>query len=405
MLFSCTACLAAEDPALVEVRALLSPMRGKPFEPSNFPGDPLTQVKHKLKAWIENRLPAEFRDEDEVRTLAHQLNSELRQANLSSCTWNGADHGPGCPLPGEAGYLGEIKIMRREILVVTTNVGIGCAFDQSAYAYRLVDGRWKLFWHSETNDYRDGYYYPLNFLGIHLSHRDYSRKGSGPDRRLLLVLARAPAQCQSNWYDVYYRVWDLRMDILEDPPNLLLDGKELAFLSADVDGVVMPDGVLIQYHTRTTYTGFQVRPVVRQYTLSPNRTLQRVHPLALRPIDFADEWMKTQWSESSRWTTKGVSPGSLQTMHRPETFRDGEYESTKHCEQRPDHWQVTVYWMKYENGKMLEPKHLYLLVRWLPPYRFSMTAVSEKPWPGCTVEDIEADNVRSLFPVHSRDRW
>ena len=40
----------------------------------------------------------------------------------------------------------------------------------------------------------------------------------------------------------------------------------------------------------------------------------------------------------------------------------------------------------------------YFLIRWRPPYHFSMVGVSEQPWPNCTEKDPEADEFRTLFP-------
>ena len=121
-----------------------------------------TEVKHRLRDWLENRLH-QFRDEGEVRALVHQLNAEIRSAKLS-CAWDAVPREKDCPDRGEPGYLGEIKFAFGEMLVVTTEVGIECGFDQSAYSYYFVNGRWTRFWQSETNDYRKAKYAPLNSL-------------------------------------------------------------------------------------------------------------------------------------------------------------------------------------------------------------------------------------------------
>lgn len=404
MLFAGSIPMAAEDAALLEIRALLLPMRGKRLDTLGPRGATLAfpDIKHKLRDWIEGRLH-EFRNDEEVRAFAHELNAEIRSAKLS-CAWDAVPHEKDCPVRGEPGYLGDIRLVFGDMLVVTTGVGIVCGFDQSAYAYYFVDGRWKRFWQSETNDYTEGKYAPLNFLGILLSPQDYVTKGTDPNVRLLLMLARDPAYCESNWYNVYYRVWQLRIDRSE--AKLLLDGGEEAFLASWVDGFVYPQGVLIEYSTRTTYTDFQVRRVIRHYVLRSGR-LEREDPLALRPSDFADEWMRTDWAVSSHWTSAGVSASSLRRMHGEENFEGGQYANTVHCEKRPEHWQVGLVWMDFDRQTktMAETKHLYFLVRWLPPYRFSMAGVSDRPWTGCTEEDAEADEPTTLFPLHSQQRW
>lgn len=395
---------AAEDAALVEIRALLEPMRANPL---GLPGPrgatpAFTDVKHRLRNWIESRL-RKFRYQDEAGALARELNAEIRSAKLS-CDWKAVPQEKDCPVRGQPGYLDEIKLDFGAALIVTTGVGIVCGFDESAYAYSFIDDRWKRFWQSETDDYIEGKYVPLNFLGILLSSQDYFKKGADPNVRLLLALARDPAYCESNWYNVYYRVWQLRTDRPEE--KLLLDGGEEAFLGSWVDGVVSSQEVLIEYSTRTTYTDFQVRRVIRQYVLR-NGKLEREAPLALRPSDFTDEWMRTDWGVSSQWTSAGVSASSLLRMHKKENFEGGQYANTIHCEKRPEHWQVGLDWTDYDRKSktMVVTKHLYLLVRWLPPYRFSMTGVSDHPWAGCTEEDSTADEERTLFPVHLHQFW
>ena len=48
-----------------------------------------------------------------------------------------------------------------------------------------------------------------------------------------------------------------------------------------------------------------------------------------------------------------------------------------------------------------EPR-AYFLVRWRPPYHFSMMDIFAKPWPACNEEDREADEWRALF---STQEW
>jgi hypothetical protein len=49
-----------------------------------------------------------------------------------------------------------------------------------------------------------------------------------------------------------------------------------------------------------------------------------------------------------------------------------------------------------ENSKVKEHNE-YFLVRWRPPYHFTMVEVSGHPKPACTEEDREADEPRTLF--------
>lgn len=160
----------------------------------------------------------------------------------------------------------------------------------------------------------------------------------------------------------------------------------------------------MEYSTRTTYTDFDVRPVVRHYVLKQGK-LEREAPLALRPRDFVDEWMRTEWAISSKWTTTAANPLPLERMHRKENFEHGQYAPTMYCEKRPEHWQVDLVWTDFDGNTMVDRKHLYFLVRWIPPYRFSMSGFSDHPWTGCSTRDGDADQGRTLFPIHSDQVW
>ncbi len=60
-----------------------------------------------------------------------------------------------------------------------------------------------------------------------------------------------------------------------------------------------------------------------------------------------------------------------------------------HCPKSPDLWQVGV-------SQDDEPNK-YFIVRWRPPYRFTMVETRDNPRPECTEEDPEADERKTLF--------
>jgi hypothetical protein len=67
-------------------------------------------------------------------------------------------------------------------------------------------------------------------------------------------------------------------------------------------------------------------------------------------------------------------------------------DTTMHCPGQPDLWQVKVV------GLIGATSPTYFVVRWRPPYRFSMVDVRSTPWAMCTKPDPEADEPRTLFP-------
>src|SRR6185436_18269200 len=101
-------------------------------------------------------------------------------------------------------------------------------------------------------------------------------------------------------------------------------------------------------------------------------------PLAGPPREFVVEWLTTSW-EKIRSRTESAS---LEAAHT-ELYRNdgvGDFpEPTLRCTTGSDLWQVGT--------NMFEGPKRYYRVRWREPYSFSMVAISEKPFPDCTVPD------------------
>jgi hypothetical protein len=93
--------------------------------------------------------------------------------------------------------------------------------------------------------------------------------------------------------------------------------------------------------------------------------------MVLGPRDFVDSWLSRQ-----------------QKFKGPFEFID----PTRHCTRERDVWRVGVH--DPEN----ERKQKYFLVRWRPPYHFSLLGSSDHPRADCTEADPDADAFRTLFP-------
>ena len=162
------------------------------------------------------------------------------------------------------------------------------------------------------------------------------------------------------------------------------------------DGV--PVDVLIEYTKMSIDLIVHNREAVRHYLIDGDR-VRRVHPVALSPRDFVDEWLRSGWDESAIWS---ASP-ALQKWHRKfhsDTVSGLFRQTTKHCK-APDLWQVTVAPRIAKNDFDSEPE-FYFLVRWQPPYRFQMMNISGKPWRRCTQDDPAADEWKTMF---STQEW
>lgn len=225
----------AEDAKLDAIRALLAPMRADKTKGRTARGatPALTDVKHHLRDWIESRLADlhwnGVRWTPNPKVLQEQLNGDLDSAGLFC--------GANVPCPEETGlgFLGRVVIdIERGVLMLRTAVGIDvCGDDESAYAYQWseTEKKWQRFWESEQDDYQEGKYFPQRLQDVQISPADF-RPGIDRSEHLILTLGVEP-WCSSNWHDVYYRVWQTKSS---SAPVLLLDGKEWAFVDAEIRG-------------------------------------------------------------------------------------------------------------------------------------------------------------------------
>jgi hypothetical protein len=374
--------LCAEDVRLKELRDILVPMRADKLQ---YPRPGFTAAKHLLREWIESRLGT-VRDID-LALLAKQLNDELARAKLS---WNSAQKDVNDVYWSAVGYVGDVSLeWQPGFLVVRTGVGLQCGFDESAYAYEFKDDHWKRYWQSEQNDYRKDKYFPQTLQAVLISRERLARvfKNEHVDRSEHLVLTLGYERwCSSNWHNVYYRVW--RTGDRYPEPKLLLDKLEWALVAVEppIVGDVDPDQVLVEYIVNDPEPGFRM-PVVRDYRVKNGR-IARVDPIALGPRNFVAAWFELPSSENSGWT----EPPHRRAMLAAGRKGGDPLRHTMHCKQ-PDLWQVSIDVSKALDGSSSE----YFLVRWRPPFHFTMVDVSDHPWPGCTQEDPEADEWRTMF--------
>ena len=348
----------------------------------------LTVIKHKLRDWVESRLtPLAWDGGPEA--LARQLNEELKQAGLVCAN----DHPPQpgetvCPDWSQLGFLSQIKLYRparSEFLVLQTGVGIECGFDESPYAYGWIGDQWRRFWQSEQDDYAEKKYLPQTLQAVLISPTDFRPEGD-KSTHLVLTLGREP-WCSSNWHDVYIRLWRTKAGVTEPKP--LLDEREWAWVVEPILGAVDREDVLIEYTVRSIDVGVHHRQQVRHYVVKQDK-VERTDPIALGPRDFADEWLGIRWDKSSGWTERAARTKA--DKWNEELRGPFEYiDPTMHCSDKPDLWQVDV------GDPDNEVATRYFLIRWRPPFRFTMVDVSDHPWAGCTEEDPSADEDRTLF--------
>jgi hypothetical protein len=298
-----------------------------------------------------------------------------------------------CPDWTLLGFLADLKIHRsRGFLILQSGIGIECGYDDSAYLYSWSDEGWRRVWQNEQNVYTEEAYKPQSIEAVLIS--PYSKAND----YLVLTLGTQP-WCSSSWRSVYYRAFRLG----PDPGSLpLVEGAEAAYLGVEppIQGSVTRDDVLVEFTIGGIDVGVHSRKAIRHYKIDGER-VRRIDPLALSPRDFVDEWLTHDWKEAALWSESAnrVSMRGWHTrLHKDLVF--GDFISpTTHCPAMPDLWQVGVDFSDPPTPIGVEPKGAWFLVRWRPPYRFTMVDVSDRPSPACTEEDSKADEDRTLFPV------
>jgi hypothetical protein len=377
---------AAGDPRLTAIHELLVPMRNiKPDAQARGATPALTTGKHELRDWLESRITGlewnGTRWTPNPTVLQEQLNDELNRADLFLPKDPREVYAP------LVGYIDRISIdMQSGFLVVRTAFLVQtCGTDDSAYIYEFVDNHWHRIWQSEQTDYEEKNYFPQRLVEVRISRTDWRPDADKTDN--LIVTAGVFPWCTSVWQPVYYRVWQTKSTY--SSPLLLLDGRELADIGTWIHARARQNEVFIGYQV---IAGGAMRvPELRHYVLE-NGKLHRTDPVALTPEAFVSFWLRHPWSEVSAWTAQSARD-TLKAVHEGYKGTDSEFSPpTRHCTPHPDQWQVAT---DPENDP--QPQVHYFLIRARPPFRFTMVAESDRPWPDCTEDDPAIDNAPDFF--------
>lgn len=354
-----------------------------------FGGTPeLTTAKHQLRDWVETQLDS-LKDVGDEQAFSNKINKALESASVA----------PPNDSQNLLGSLGSVTF-RGELglLLVTTAVGINCQYDESVYAYKLVNESWHRVWESEQNDYSEDNYAPQHIDEVHVWQRFKDGSMIGP--AFVMTLGNAWG-CASTWHPVFYRVW--RVDA--SGSKLLIDGSQFAWLRAQkyiVGSIVQdwtrdnsPVDVVIEFTQMSVDAGVHNREAIRHYLIEGDH-VRRVDPIALSPRDAVDEWLTRPWSESAAWSSSRVLRTWHKKLHSDSVFGDF-LDVSMHCNAL-DLWQVSFEPTTIDGAGNSQPQpEVYFLIRWRPPYHFTVVDVSRNPWPRCTEKDPEADAWRTLF--------
>lgn len=374
---------SAEDP-LAAIHALLVPMRTAPIAEARGATPALTDVKHQLRDWIESRLaapqPKNGRWEVGSTILQEQLNEELSRAGLF-CLQQDI-----CP-ENRLGYLNRVVLeIQSGFLVVRTSAGVQiCGSDDSAYIYEFTDSHWRRIWQSEQNNYQEKKYFPQRLVEVRISPTDWRPEIDHTEH--LIVTTGVLPWCTSVWQPIYYRVWQTKSTY--SSPLLLLDESEQADIGDPIYARANQNDVFIEFQV---IADDAMRVSELYHYVLGNGKLRRIDPVALTPQDFVSFWLRRPWPEVSEWTVQ-TGRATLKAWRQRYRATNSEFASpTRRCKLHPDLWQVAT---DAPGGP--RPDVYYFLIRARPPFRFTMVATSDRPWPDCTEDDPAIDNAPELF--------
>jgi len=371
-------------------------------------GPELNAVKHALRDWVEEQLPAVptanaegvgyLLDPEDLTALGVRLSAELDAAGLTCGHRNAlhADCGDPKGMENERGYVDRVRIARFDYdryLLVVTGVGVLCGFDQSAYLYEQdASHRWRRLLSIEQDKYDAGYR-PENFLAIDVEPSETAWGESAPPP-LVTAVGTGP-WCSSNWRGLNTRLWRATRSTTQ--PRPILDREDELYIGDDFVAAarLLPHDLLVQFEGGSIDGGVLIRTHVMHYAIGANDKLTRISPVALSPNDFVEEWATSPWAEASKWLAPGANRRALARLHASNF--PGEFDGqAKQCRRDASLWQVNFADTGMPADKS-RPHHL--LVRWAAPYDFTLVAESARPFAGCDKAVVQPSDPGTLFPL------
>jgi hypothetical protein len=217
------------------------------------------------------------------------------------------------------------------LLVVSTELWIPCGNadpDSAIYVFRAAGHSWELVLATES-DFDPMSQDPQSGLQYIISPQD-------DEGRWFLLVGHAPPLCTGRGNAFKYKV--LRPGCDPENPVVIAAGRETVDrfydppfnLQAETDWFSLTEG-------KTRRLDDEPGVAILRYQVEGNRA-QRIHPLALSPEDFLDQWAQLSWEEARKWSTGSagieswhskishIAPGSveIESVHRCSGSEDGD---------------------------------------------------------------------------------
>lgn len=372
---------------LEAVKASLRPLREHPNDPEKMVRAGFLTAREGLRGWIETQL-ATFKNTGDTEAFEKSLNAQIAAADLTCADVKppGYDR---CASPGERdvrGYLGSIEVARvRDLLIVQSEMGVSCDFDQSAYVYEWIKDGWRLLIDaSQKPDSKGG------FVPEQIQQVMFGQPEKFPRDEIVLLATSVSLACVSPVRQLHYRLWSGKRGV---GSALLIDGREgNAYvgrrdpaISARFEGA----DVLLEMDVMSLDPKRQRRVAVQRFDITA-QTPRRVAPIALTPRDFVEEWLRAPWSVASTWTQTSARP-ALERIHADiaaSGLRASFPSPTSRCEKEDGIVQVAV---RLSNGER------FFRFKQDAAGAYEMRAADSASSPACRTLDSALDTPRTLF--------
>jgi hypothetical protein len=246
-----------------------------------------------------------------------------------------------------------------DVLIASTQLWIPCGSsdpDSTVYVFQGRARQWELKLAADADFESPG---ATQASGVLYQLSPPDAKGEW-----YLAIAHAPPSCRLGPTNLRYKI--LRPGESADKPRILFDHRER--LEQDFDPPfrlkVEMDWFALTRGKERKLDGENGVSIAR-YEVDGEQ-VNRIHPLALRPEDFLDEWVQLSWTDASRWSKESLQ-SDLQVWHSK--LNALEYDSTEMTFVQPcwergisdSRWMIDL-WIDQKMNPSVEEENLYILV-------------------------------------------
>jgi hypothetical protein len=221
----------------------------------------------------------------------------------------------------------------KELVAATIGTTIPCGTDGALYIFEQTGTVWNLALTHEAAAYTK--------LSDAFGALDYAVSPQTPNGWYVLTTSVAPS-CNQGWQQMRYSI--LRKAGDPERSKALLSATSKLYEGWDQYWRLTADATVAQIEWPSLFQldgSILIRAHVERYQVTAD-SVTRVHPVALFPEDFVDEWAQQPWDKAKEW----VAPEALadaEEIHK--WIGDPGYAMTMDFLQScpiPDHWQIAL---------------------------------------------------------------